>query len=351
VPTVADMSLSVWRARDWLRPDVAARVAGPDPAAALTLAQDLAPVARALEADPWRYLTTLATLGAADLTVARAAEPHLDALAILAQAGDPDLSGIRVDASSTFGVYAAGAPGAGLQVTPAEDGLVTLRGEKPWCSLADRLTHALVTAGAPAAPGLYAMPLRHPGLRSTATPWVPRGLTDVLTAGLVVTDVPAVPVGAPGWYLERPGFAWGGIGVAAVWFGGAAAVAGRLVETARRRPPDQVALVHLGRTDILLHGALLSLRDAADAIAAGRATGPDGVLLGARVRAVVAGAAEEVMGVVRHALGPGPLTADEEHARRVADLTVYLRQHHAERDLAALGTQVLAAVGTTEPAG
>lgn len=37
------------------------------------------------------------------------------------------------------------------------------------------------------------------------------------------------------------------------------------------------------------------------------------------------------------ALGAGPLSHDEEHGRRVADLTVYLRQHHAERDLAALG--------------
>ena len=42
-----------------------------------------------------------------------------------------------------------------------------------------------------------------------------------------------------------------------------------------------------------------------------------------------------------HALGPAPLTLDDTHARRVADLTVYLRQHHAERDVAALGRAVL----------
>ena len=34
------------------------------------------------------------------------------------------------------------------------------------------------------------------------------------------------------------------------------------------------------------------------------------------------------------ALGAGPLGHDEAHSRAVADLTVYLRQHHAERDLA-----------------
>ena len=40
---------------------------------------------------------------------------------------------------------------------------------------------------------------------------------------------------------------------------------------------------------------------------------------------------------VGRALGAGPLGHDREHARRVSDLTVYLRQHHGERDLAALG--------------
>ncbi|HEY2199001.1 MAG TPA: acyl-CoA dehydrogenase, partial [Mycobacterium sp.] len=34
----------------------------------------------------------------------------------------------------------------------------------------------------------------------------------------------------------------------------------------------------------------------------------------------------------------GPLCLDEQHARAVADLTVYVRQSHAERDLAALGS-------------
>jgi hypothetical protein len=43
---------------------------------------------------------------------------------------------------------------------------------------------------------------------------------------------------------------------------------------------------------------------------------------------------------VGRALGAGPLSHDEAHSRRVADLTVYLRQHHAERDLAELGALV-----------
>ncbi|MGH3745415.1 MAG: acyl-CoA dehydrogenase, partial [Mycobacteriales bacterium] len=37
---------------------------------------------------------------------------------------------------------------------------------------------------------------------------------------------------------------------------------------------------------------------------------------------------------------------DAEHAQRVADLEVYVRQDHAERDLAALGADV---AGTDDP--
>ena len=59
------------------------------------------------------------------------------------------------------------------------------------------------------------------------------------------------------------------------------------------------------------------------------------------MRQVVADSAEETLTRLAHALGPAPLTGDEEHARRVADLTVYLRQHHAERDLARQGSMVL----------
>src|SRR4249919_1622082 len=41
-----------------------------------------------------------------------------------------------------------------------------------------------------------------------------------------------------------------------------------------------------------------------------------------------------------HTLGPAPLAFDETHARRVADLEIYVRQHHAERDLADLGNRL-----------
>ena len=295
----------------------------------------LEPAARGLGTDTWGTLRTLATLGSVDLTTARVVEPHLDAVSVLAQAGATAVDG------ATWGVYAAAPPGTTLRATAQDDGSWRLTGAKPWCSLADRVSHALVTAGIEGRPsGLFEVALHDGGVSADAGSWAPRGLREVPTSTVTFLDVPAHAVGDPGWYLDRPGFAWGGIGVAAVWFGGAASVAGALWAAARTRRPDQVAQLHLGACDVALHGCLLALRHAAAEIDAGLAQGDAGRLLAARVRAQVARCAEEVLTTVGHALGPAPLALDPVHAARVADLTLYLRQHHAERDLAALGRLV-----------
>ena len=60
-------------------------------------------------------------------------------------------------------------------------------------------------------------------------------------------------------------------------------------------------------------------------------------LLARRVRTVVEHAVDEAITRTGRALGPGPLCQDGRHAQRVADLSIYIRQSHAERDLAELG--------------
>ena len=65
------------------------------------------------------------------------------------------------------------------------------------------------------------------------------------------------------------------------------------------------------------------------------------------MRSVVADTAETVLTVAGHTLGPGPLAFDEAYARRVADLQLYIRQHHGERDLATLGRLRTASLRTT----
>ncbi len=291
------------------------------------------------EGDTRRLWSTLATLGALDLTTARVVEPHLDALAILRQAGvEPSVD----PAGSTWGVFAAEGPGVRVTATGSDDEGWRLDGVKPWCSLADRLSHAVVTAHtARGSRRAFAVELRHPGVSSAGGTWSARGLRDVPSLATRFDSVPATPVGADDWYLTRPGFAWGGIGVAACWFGGAVGLARTLLAAGRRRAPDQVALMHLGAVDTALHAARAALVEAAGSVDGGAATEAAGALLAARVRGVVVDAVEQVLTRAAHGLGPGPLTADEAHAARVADLQVYVRQHHAERDQAALGQLLL----------
>ena len=84
------------------------------------------------------------------------------------------------------------------------------------------------------------------------------------------------------------------------------------------------------------------LEQAAAAVDAGDAAGDRGAAWALRVRRTVADAAETVIRVVSRATGPGPLTGDPAHIRRVESLQVYIRQDHAERDTAALGRTLLA---------
>ncbi|MFT2692056.1 PIG-L family deacetylase [Clavibacter zhangzhiyongii] len=292
-------------------------------------------------ADLWE---ALATLAAADLGLARTVEPHLDAIAILAQeraAGGADADGAAAGAGTgTWGVFAAEGGGDPLTAVPdpaTPDG-VRLSGTKPWCSLAGSLTHALITAARPdGTRGLFALDLGHPGVEVVPGAWVARGLVEVPSGPLRLRDVPARRVGAPGWYLERPGFHWGGIGVAACWYGGAVGLARTLLAAASRAGADRLLLMHLGAVDAALDGARASLAEAAALVDRGRAEGEEGRLLAKRVRAVVARAVEETLTHVAHALGPAPLAQDADHAKRVADLELYVRQHHAERDDASLG--------------
>ncbi|SDR94582.1 acyl-CoA/acyl-ACP dehydrogenase [Agrococcus carbonis] len=276
----------------------------------------------------------LATLAAADLEVARAIEPHLDAVAILAEADASPKAG-------AYGVFAAEAPMARLE---AREG--RLEGEKPWCSLADRLDRALVSAWQGDERVLVDVDLRQPGVVAVEGAWHARGLIGIPSGPVRFAGAAAEPVGEPGWYLRRAGFAWGGIGVAACWHGGAVGVARRLLDAVAGAPEAApLRLAHLGAIDEVLTASRLALTDAARRMDAGDVDEP--AVLALCTRGIVARAVEEVLARVGRALGAAPLALEPEHAARVADLQLYVRQHHAERDQAALG----AALGVRAAAG
>lgn len=320
-----------------------ARECGDDPVEALRLATTLAPQLPPPGSETAHRWEVLATLGAVDLTMARCAEPHVDAQGILLELeaerpGERDrvLGEVAAGPSSTWGVWAAEARDLRVEARFV-DGRWVLDGVKPWCSLADLVSHALVTAHlVDGRRRLFAVDVRSDGVQPQPSDWAPSGLRRVISGSVRLTDAEAVPVGEAGWYLQRPGFSHGGIGVAACWYGGAVAVARRVASHGDQRRLDQVGHLHLGTVDLALHTARTALDHAARLVDQGEARGEAGRVLALRTRAVVRQAAEQVLHEAAHAMGPAPLT-EATHARRVDDLALYLRQEHGERDVAALG--------------
>ena len=280
----------------------------------------------------WARFHALASFGQEDLVLARLVEGHTDALAILAE-----LEGPAPPPASIWGVWAAEPPTHAVQATLTGTGW-RLNGTKAYCSGAFTCTHALVTARAEDGRRLFAVEVA--GAQPVPGSWPAVGMAGSDSLTMVLTDLPGTPVGPPGAYLSRPGFWHGACGVAAVWYGGAVGI-GRAVLRAGPRL-DAHGRAHLGAIDAGLAGMRAMLRQAAEEIdqdpadAAGQ-----GAIRAGRVRAVVEEGATAVLAHAGRALGAGPLCHDAAHARRVADLTVFLRQSHAERDLAALADGLL----------
>lgn len=281
-------------------------------------------------AERWRRLAGIAR---DDLAVARLAEGHADALAILAElAGPSPLPGSR------WGVWAAEPPQPVITAERAADGW-RVSGTKPWCSGAHGCTHALVTARDGEQRRLFAVDLDPTYCTPEDDAWPAVGMGGSDSGPVRFDSAPAVPVGGPGQYVDRPGFWHGAIGVAACWYGGAAGVADALLAQARAGRADPHALAHLGAVDVALHGAGAALWEAAAEIDADpQDDSGRGQARAMRVRAVVEDACDEVLRHVGRATGAGPHGRDAAFSRRVADLTVFLRQSHAESDLAQLGT-------------
>lgn len=144
---------------------------------------------------------------------------------------------------------------------------------------------------------------------------------------------PMALLGTRDEYLQRPGFWHGGAGIAAVWFGAAAALAERMRPACSEGNRARL----LGEVDLALGPAAALLREVAARIdAAPELAHREEVV---RLRCVVERAATRVLDLAGRALGPAPMCLEDAHARRCADLTVFLRQNHADRDWEWLGGQ------------
>ncbi|MFM0084689.1 acyl-CoA dehydrogenase [Paraburkholderia sediminicola] len=279
----------------------------------------------------WR---ALAAVAACDLGLVKLFEGHTDALAILAE-----LHGPTPPLGSRWGVWAAEPPDARVQAskraTRTDDaGQLYLSGTKAWCSGAAVVSHALVTAWLDGEPVLAAVAMNHTSISIDASKWQAVGMHATASADVSFDRTPATLVGAAHAYVRRPGFWHGGAGIAACWYGAASKI-GRTLREASMQRADAHRLAHLGAVDVALAGAAAVLHEAAAHIDANPHA--DSRREAMRARLIVEEAATAVMSHATRTLGAGPLCRDARFARALADLPVFLRQSHAERDLAALG--------------
>ncbi|WP_243064541.1 hypothetical protein [Humibacter sp. RRB41] len=289
------------------------------------------------EGDTLLRFSIMASVASIDVTAARVLEPHLDAIAILAEAGVP-----RTGANTTWGVFAAESATGRLRADPVDDGW-RLSGVKPWCSLGERLDAALVTAHTgESTRRLFAVSLQSGDVRSEHHSWVARGLSDVDSGPLQFSNTEAQPVGSDDWYLARPGFEWGGIGVAATWWGGAVPLCDAIVTSVRSKGPNPLLENRVGALWQCMHAARVMIERAAMLIDDGARSRDEWAAIAHAVRGATAAAVDEVLDAVRDILGPAAICTDETIASRSADLEIYTAQYHRLRDPASIGRRVLA---------
>jgi len=278
----------------------------------------------------------LAAVGAHDLPLAKVFEGHTDAVAILHEAQAHALANAP---QATWGTWCAEPPDARLALLAVDDRYI-LRGRKAWCSGAHGVTHAVVSCWDDAgAPMLAAVDLRQPGMRVTNDGWNAVGMRATASVDVWFDDVVATPLAGPGFYVERAGFWQGGAGVAACWFGAATRLADALRERLAERS-DPHRLAQLGEVSVALQGCAALIREAAATIDS--APDANAMRTAMTVRLSVEATANTVLHAVGRALGAGPLCKDGSLAQLYADLPVFMRQSHAERDLEAVGKLVAA---------
>lgn len=263
-------------------------------------------------------------------SLGRLAEAHHDAVAILHEAGRTDI------APGLHGVWAAGGPDP-LLLARVGDGW-RLRGSKHWCSGATLATRALVTAELPNGLGaLVLVDLTADGVRPAPPTWESPALraVDTRTVHFDLAIGADAIVGVDDWYLRRPGFWHGSVGVAACWAGCVDGIVSRLQPRWRSDPH---AVAHLGAIDALLWSLrtlVAATGDAIDAEPVGEE--PARQQRAMRIRHVVVEAVDEIIDRIPRALGPGPLALEPNVHRHLAETDLYRRQSQAERDLESLG--------------
>lgn len=281
---------------------------------------------------PWPNLVeALFALGRTDIPLARLTEGHVDAVRIHAEAGT------RPRPDALYAVWASRSHATGLRARPdpGEDSW-TVTGRLRFASGAGIVDRALVPVWVDSAHHVLLdfdvrdWPFDESSWRTRAM-----ALSRSHEVTFAEASLTGCGVGDTDFYLTRPGFFPGGVGVAAVWTGAAARLSDLLdaAVPAARRSPDQVARRGLIRADLAVAAAVcrsagLTYHDGVEG---------DGRVVATGCRSAVAAAVRRIVEQVRVVAGPAGLVYDEDLTRAADDLALYVAQQNADADAAYLG--------------
>ncbi len=276
-------------------------------------------------------LDAMVDVGREDLQLARLVEPHLDAVAILAEAGRP------TPPDSWYGVWAS-APRPSLE----RDGeRLLLVGRQGFCSGATDCDAALVAADLDGRVQLVNVDLRVGRRDGTVVAdtggWSTAAFADTGTATVEYRAHP-VPsgslVGGAGFYLERPGFWHGAVGPAAVWAGGAVGLVDMALRRGARTDPERVLVGEMRSSVWALRAELAHAAERTDADPDDGARARRDALI---VRNLVERHVTRLLDLFGQLCGPRALALDAQAVARTQELQLYVRQVDRLGDLHELG--------------
>jgi hypothetical protein len=276
----------------------------------------------------WSRFRRLAEFAAEDLSLARLAEGHCDAIAILAEAGLQPESG-----SALYGVWVAGPP----LTSNGSPGGELVDGRRGYCSGSTIVDRALVTSrGAEGGVALFEIDAKSRQLQPVPDSWPAVGMAATSSHTISFSAIrPLRQVGPIGYYEDRPGFWNGSANVAACWYGGALGLARALRPKSGGTAFERILRAEL---NVLLTRMRTVLAAGAGEIdACPNAPAAKRELRALRVRDMIYRDCMTAIGAAGELGGTDRITHDVGQAKRLADLPVYLRQHHPMPDRERIG--------------
>jgi hypothetical protein len=271
-----------------------------------------------------------------DLCLARLVEGHADALRIIDEAGARPRPGL-------YGVWASRSAGTGLRALPAPSSWA-LDGELRFASGIGLLDRCLVSASLDTHHLLFDLDLvaaaRDIEVDESSWNTVAMDASRSFTVRVGTRVETQAQVGGTDYYLSRRGFPVGGLGVAAVWVGGAKQVLDAVTSGLRPFTPTPHQHCRLGAMLQAVWTCDLAVSTTAavvDTLSVDRAA--DQV---ARARTAVVLGCDSVLENAAVVVGPGGLSSGPRLSRTMADLAIYIRQHHVDATLASLGADAVA---------